>query len=102
KSTSKWPSWTQTLGPELGAGLPIDPLNEFNLPCHQNENDKYDQESCWNDTDKQSTCPNGSYIYQYQTTNGTSFNLYGNMEYEGSGSWAHVGNNTCQDYQIGN
>jgi len=100
RSTSKWPSWAQTLGSELGSGLPTDPLNEFNLPCHQTENDKYDQESCWNDTDKQFICPTGSYIYQYQTTNGTSFNLYGNMEYMGVGHWGS-GNNNCTDYSIG-
>lgn len=28
-STSKWPSWNQTLGPEIGGGMAVDPINTF-------------------------------------------------------------------------
>lgn len=30
RSNSKWPSWQQTLGAELGSSLPTDPINRFN------------------------------------------------------------------------
>ena len=37
-STSKWPSWNQTLGQAVGTDLPVDPLNNFNgcLACTVN------------------------------------------------------------------
>ena len=107
-STSKWPSWTQTLGPELGKSLPVDPINEFNLPCvsDETENEKYDQGSCWNDADKNFICPEGSHIYQYVTEDaGQTYRLYVNMEYE-EHDWANmdanwVKDNSCQDFSIG-
>ncbi|MBU1130651.1 Ig-like domain-containing protein [Patescibacteria group bacterium] len=36
-STSKWPSWNQALAPELGIGMPADPLNIFNscIECQE-------------------------------------------------------------------
>ncbi|MFC1622472.1 hypothetical protein ACFL1Y_00560 [Patescibacteria group bacterium] len=105
-STSKWPSWNQTLASELGTSLPTDPLNEFGLPCHATENDSYDQASCWNETAEYFSCPDSSYLYQYSTTDGTSFEIYGNMEYEDA-EWANTDydwlkNNTCQDFKISN
>jgi hypothetical protein len=36
-STSKWPSWNQSLAPVLGLGLPSDPINRFNacIDCQE-------------------------------------------------------------------
>jgi len=50
-STSKWPSWNQTLGKELGKNLPIDPLNEFYKSCEGGTNTGHGCESdkdCFN------------------------------------------------------
>ena len=128
-STSKWPSWNQTLGAELNHSLPVDPLNEFYMTkqrkgnCNENSDCvdsnypqcyknncvsvplNYDPESYWDDENKHFECPaDGSHIYQYNSsdnpTDGTNFALYANMEYEGTGSWSS--NNTCLDYSIGN
>ena len=30
---SKWPSWQETLGAAIGGPLPVDPINEFVVPC---------------------------------------------------------------------
>ncbi|MCG2686843.1 Ig-like domain-containing protein [Candidatus Parcubacteria bacterium] len=103
-STSKWPSWQQTLGKELGKTLPIDPINEFNLPCDTNptEDVKFDRESCWNDTEKIFVCPDGSHIYQYNSiANATDFNIYATLEYSGDISWINASNSgECWNYII--
>jgi hypothetical protein len=106
QSTSKWPSWTQTLTSDLGRTLPTDPLNSFKLPCSGDatENLKYEEISCWNDTDKNFFCPLGSHLYLYQTDNGTNFKIYANMEYENK-IWSGMNatwkkDNSCQDFMI--
>jgi len=125
QSTSKWPSWQQTLGKELEQSLPIDPLNDFPKKCESGANPgeicesdnncpqgqclipqcplpKFDQESCWNDTEKIFVCPSGSHIYQYSSIeNATDFNIYATLEYDGDGSWINAGNsNECWNYKL--
>jgi len=63
KSVSRWPSWQQALGRELGTTLPVDPLNRFYLDC--SEFPGYSAETCWNSILKKFQCPSGSYVYTY-------------------------------------
>ena len=65
-STSKWPSWQETLGAALGGNLPGDPYDKFIVEdpptlCGTG----YDQNTCWNETLKTYQCPGGSFVYQY-------------------------------------
>ena len=66
-SVSAWKSWQDTLGKDLGAVLPIDPVNEFGL-CPG-----YDAKTCWNEERKEfdgnlpEEFPEESYIYIYTT-----------------------------------
>ncbi|MDD5040355.1 MAG: Ig-like domain-containing protein [Patescibacteria group bacterium] len=97
-STSRWPSWQEALGDALGGDLPVDPLNTYEeggTEC--TEADGYNQETCWDDTDKAYQCPDDppiipdSYIYLYITNpTGEIANLYANMEYTGPEGWVTV------------
>jgi hypothetical protein len=99
-TTSKWPSWQETLGGAVGGDLPVDPLNSFDLPyvgppllC--DEASGFDQNTCWNDANKQYECPgnagSNSHIYQYLVSpSGESANLYANLEYLGPGNWVNL------------
>jgi len=101
-TTSKWPSWQDTLGAALGGNLPVDPLNSFDLPypgppllC--DEASGFDQNTCWDDTNNQYQCPGSiagdshTYIYQYLASpSGESANLYANLEYLGPDSWLNL------------
>lgn len=46
-SVSTWPSWQATLGKELAATMPIDPINKL-AGCLAG----YDAKTCWNQADK--------------------------------------------------
>jgi hypothetical protein len=102
QSTSRWPSWSQTLGATLGASnLPLDPLNEF-TSCPIG----FDPESCWDKTNNNFACADGSHIYQYQVSGlGSGFNLYANMEYKnttwrGATSLAVGSGNSCRSFSL--
>lgn len=87
-TTSKWPSWQTTLGSELAATIPSDPVNTFGYPtntdCTTTPDATYEASTCWSETKKQFTCPNGlikkSQIYGYRYS-ADSVNLYANMEF---------------------
>ena len=84
QSTSKWPSWNETLGTQLEVSLPLDPLNIF-ASCPADPNDpnaaNFEQSSCWDDTNKVFECSDGSHIYWYEATgSGGGYNLFANME----------------------
>jgi len=102
-TTSKWPSWTSAFASELGVSAPLDPLNGFQLPCKTDSvlNAKYDQESCWNESQKDFVCPEGSHIYEYQASlDGTGFSIYANMEYEGDVKWINGSYRGCQNFKM--
>lgn len=83
RSYSTWPSWQATLGNVLGSALPVDPLNKFNK-C----SDPYDSVTCWSQSTLQFACPAEAFVYGYQgTTDGSSYQLFANFEYQGLGSW---------------
>ena len=46
-SVSTWPSWQATLGADLGATMPVDPVNKLG-GCPAG----FDKKTCWNQTDK--------------------------------------------------
>lgn len=99
QSTSKWPSWNETLGNALGASLPQDPLNEFSS-CPAG----YDQQACWNEGTRTFSCADGSHIYQYEVgSGGTSAQLYANMELKNS-TWQGVGSagsgDSCRSFNL--
>ncbi|MBU1036919.1 IPT/TIG domain-containing protein [Patescibacteria group bacterium] len=89
-STSKWPSWSETLGVELGVSLPIDPANIFGN-CSDCDPDTdplcqfYDPQTCWNPEVNGGqgafACDNNSYFYRYQYQNiGPNYFLATKME----------------------
>jgi hypothetical protein len=82
-STSTWPSWQSTLGGALGKAIPTDPTNKF-TGC----SGAYNSTTCWAESTKQFSCPQGSSVYMYRTTSG-GLDLYANMEYTGSGSFVN-------------
>ena len=57
-STSKWPSWGQTLSRDLGINLPQDPLNRFYNDC--SDLTGYHPDTCWNEDVKSFECPSGA------------------------------------------
>jgi len=70
KTISTWPSWQQNLGQELGASLPLDPINELGA-CPG-----YDPLTCWDKDNKKfatdlanSELPAGSHVYMYAGDN---------------------------------
>ncbi|MCH7492620.1 Ig-like domain-containing protein, partial [Patescibacteria group bacterium] len=57
-STSKWPSWQDTLGAAAGSNLPVDPINTLAVPhTTQCLETSYNQSTCWDDTNKRYECP---------------------------------------------
>lgn len=52
ETLSRWPSWQETLGAELGITLQVDPINSFGV-CAGNNQGCYcldhDPETCWNE-----------------------------------------------------
>lgn len=80
-STSKWPSWKQTLSPELGMALSEDPINNFNacVSCERKDNCGFDPNTCWNPAAENGhgtfACDAGSNFYLYRAfkrQNGTA------------------------------
>jgi len=97
-TTSKWPSWVAELGNALGATLPVDPVHVFD-PLFDNGTglcniNDFDQNTCWDETNKRYECPADSHIYQYKYNGGTAY-LYANLEYSGTGSWIIGVGNPC-------
>ncbi len=79
-STSRWPSWQETLGKTLGRSMASDPLNAFSS-CPAD----FDQKACWREGDKNFQCSAGSHLYLYEArNNGDDANLYANLEYGGA------------------
>ena len=77
KSVSTWSSWQTALSAELGAPLPIDPVNKLGLCKYDsNENKKYNPITCWDEADKifatatssSFELPIGSLAYFYTST----------------------------------
>jgi hypothetical protein len=72
-STSRWPSWEQTLGAELGIPMPLDPANKFGA-CPG-----FDFNTCWNETTKRfagslpNQMPEGSSVYVYKVLDREGF-----------------------------
>ncbi len=60
RSFSTWPSWQASLGNELGSGLAVDPLNQFN-GCVE----PFNSATCWDEVDLSFMCPDRSYAYLY-------------------------------------
>ncbi|MFA6908557.1 MAG: Ig-like domain-containing protein [Patescibacteria group bacterium] len=91
-STSRWPSWTETLGPAVGATLPQDPVNAFS-GCP----DGYDAGPCWREEDKRYVCQDDSHVYQYEVDpNGQQARLYANLR-DPLNQWATNPPNTLFD-----
>ncbi|MBI4092964.1 MAG: Ig-like domain-containing protein [Candidatus Kerfeldbacteria bacterium] len=96
-SFSVWPSWQQTLGNEVGKNLPVDPINTVaDCPAGQATDG-----TCWNEPKKKFFClpdvPEASqpqpdpqsHILSYRYKADGSVELYANLEYHGTGSWAN-------------
>jgi hypothetical protein len=107
-TTSRWPSWQQTLGQELGQPLPIDPINKFEnrSDCHDEgvpvdghsccadcpSKDPQCNNTCYNPAPnkKKYECVNGSNVYQYQVLeNGNKYSIYMKFEYGSPDFWQH-------------
>ncbi|MFC1662650.1 Ig-like domain-containing protein [Patescibacteria group bacterium] len=98
-TTSSWPtSWRGNFANQLGSNqLPVDPLNVFdNCPVG------FDQTACWDDSIKQFICNQESHIYGYKTDQGSDYDLYANLEYEGLGAWTNFNTATdiCADASV--
>ena len=81
-TTSRWPSWAVELGKVLGAALPVDPLNVFGGACAADaeQNEDYDQQTCWNQEDGTYTAPTGSYLYEYRRMPAGTWEVRGGFE----------------------
>ena len=78
QSTSKWPSWQQTLAPLINiASPPTDPTNEFSgcTEIPEPQASGYDPATCWNEVTDDFTCLTGSMFYIYNTANSTDYDL---------------------------
>lgn len=93
-STSRWLSWSATLGSALGAPLPQDPLNNFDPACTAAG---FEAASCWNETAKQFRCPVNSHVYAYRFRSPASYTLGANLEYAGPGSLRGSQQDLCND-----
>jgi hypothetical protein len=79
KTVSTWPSWQGTLGKELGATLPKDPVNKLGVCAG------FDPATCWSEKDKKFADPDiGNSIFELPTgsnafvyTSDPSGNSYG-------------------------
>ncbi|MFA5358872.1 MAG: Ig-like domain-containing protein [Patescibacteria group bacterium] len=68
RSYSTWPSWQATLGNDLGSGLPVDPIDQFNGCYDANYN--FNRQTCWDNKALLFSCPQNSYTYFYSSNNG--------------------------------
>ncbi len=115
-STSRWPSWGQSLGSEVGTSLPQDPINRYltcgrcqrtNAICTDSGDcpageqcvaqDGHDPATCWNSTNRTYMCPQldvtqpstVSRVYQYRSVNGgTRYELATELEGPGPDRWS--------------
>jgi len=85
KTLSVWPSWSQTLTPELGlASLPVDPINKLG-DCGE---DRFNQITCWDENSKEfagsipSALPLESRVYAYQFVDEDNYTLCAELETE--------------------
>ncbi|MFA5134324.1 MAG: Ig-like domain-containing protein [Patescibacteria group bacterium] len=79
-STSRWPSWQETLGAAAGITLPVDPLNNLS-PITACPSPPFDQQTCWDDAGKVYVTPASSHIYLYRaSSSGDVANLYARLE----------------------
>ncbi|MDP2737111.1 MAG: hypothetical protein Q8O59_05050, partial [bacterium] len=93
KSLSVWPSWQATLGKELAATLPVDPVNELGA-CPG-----YDAETCWNQTEKKfAGVPDNSQAYIYTYNGLRSYNVCALMQ---SGYLTTLDQGACSGSAIG-
>jgi hypothetical protein len=76
-SVSAWSSWQSALGNAIGQTLPTDPINAFKT-CPAG----YSATTCWNSTAQQYTCPDGSRVYQYQSSGPSAYEFKANFEYK--------------------
>ena len=115
-SFSVWPSWQETLADALDIRqLPVDPINRlqgcpgytcdgtiggpgcdpFNpTACGSQPGnclvvDADQAKTCWDEAVKRFSCPMDGFVYGYQFSSGTGYDLYANFEYAGSGSWSN-------------
>ncbi len=75
-SSSKWPSWQDVLGTDLGAPLPLDPLNSY-ASCQAGAN----PDTCWNSQNQTYVCGQFSNVYHYRNQGGTSYTLGAELEF---------------------
>jgi cysteine-rich repeat protein len=75
QTTSRWPSWEETLGDELGGALPSDPINTFTACA-----DGADPATCFDEAKTLYQCPAGSHVYEYQSVGGIDFRLRNDFE----------------------
>ncbi|PLX21916.1 hypothetical protein C0584_01095 [Candidatus Parcubacteria bacterium] len=77
KTLSVWPSWTSSFSSEIGASVPVDPVNDLG-PCG---GVGFDEKTCWNDviktfSDTLPDLPTNSLVYGYFSIgNGTNYDL---------------------------
>jgi len=97
-STSRWLSWQQTLGQELGKSLPVDPLNQFKAGVCVNcpANDNQCGGTCYNPDQKRYACALGSSIYQYQLKSCGSYDTSSACEDNLGCYWDEAKNPKCQ------
>jgi uncharacterized protein (TIGR02145 family) len=99
-STSKWPSWSETLSNDLGIELPSDPLNRFYNDC--SDLTGYHPDTCWNEEVKDFECNSGlidpsnsSYLYVYSAKGVCSLHCDSLICFDGGNPTA----TTCSDNQ---
>lgn len=110
-SVSVWPSWSGSLASDLGAALPVDPVNAVATSTCAVRGAVPD--TCWKalEPNKGFQCVADSFVYQYEYTASPApnFTLRANLEYQpgswfipASGRWALINTtNSCQNVFYG-
>ena len=90
-STSRWPSWNQTLGRDLKKSLPDDPAPGFVHASRCVEELGYAEETCWNESAKLFQCETGARLYHYRYSNPDTAELFTALEYaHPQGNWISI------------
>lgn len=84
-SVSVWPSWKDTLSDQVGASLPIDPVNKMGAGCYG------DPTTCWDAVNNTFQCPINSQVYYYRSKSGGGFEFYTLFNNKNINNWG--GNN---------